>query len=124
MTMSFPSSNGLQQQVYATLGDYLRRDPTVLHPEDSLRDDLGLDSLQTIELVYQVESAFDIQIPDEDFGRLQTIGDVVTYLGERTGLTNNPVLPTKSSAKAKKTSIHSTTNNKAIAQPRSKSSTP
>ncbi len=70
MTPLLPSSNGLNQQIYATLGDYLRRDPTDLHPEDSLRDDLGLDSLQTIELVYEVESAFDIQIPDEDFGRL------------------------------------------------------
>ncbi len=84
MTTPFPTSNGLSQQVYETLGDYLRRDPAALHPEDSLRDDLGLDSLQTIELVYQVETVFDLQIPDEDFGRLQTIGDVVTYIGERT----------------------------------------
>ena len=91
--MSLPSSNGLNQQVYATLGEYLRREPSALHPEDSLRDDLGLDSLQTIELVYQVESAFDIQIPDEDFGRLRTIGDVVTYLEERL----HPSLPPVSS---------------------------
>ena len=66
MTMPPPSPNSLSQQVYVTLGDYLRRDPVALHPEDSLRDDLGLDSLQTIELVYQVESVFDLQIPDED----------------------------------------------------------
>jgi acyl carrier protein len=51
MTMPVPSPNGLSQQIYDTLGDYLRRDPAALHPEDSLRDDLGLDSLQTIELV-------------------------------------------------------------------------
>jgi len=107
--MSLPSSNGLSQQVYATLGDYLRREPAALHPEDSLRDDLGLDSLQTIELVYQVESAFDIQIPDEDFGRLLTIGDVVTYLGERMGTTLNHVSPPKISTKAKKASTGSTT---------------
>ena len=107
--MSHPSSNGLQQQVYATLGDYLRRNPEALHPEDSLRDDLGLDSLQTIELVYQVESAFDIQIPDEDFGRLQTIGDVVTYLGERTGLANNHVSPNTISHKPEKPSLNVTT---------------
>lgn len=119
--MSLPSSNSLQQQVYATLGDYLRRDPEILHPEDSLRDDLGLDSLQTIELVYQVESAFDIQIPDEDFGRLQTIGDVVTYLGERIGLTNNHASPTISSTTVKKTSTHSIT--KVKPRSRSKSST-
>ncbi len=91
MTMSQPSSNGLHQRVYATLGEYLRRDPAALHPEDTLRDDLGLDSLQTIELVYEVESAFDLQIPDEDFGRLQTIGDVVLYLSERTSSSHNEI---------------------------------
>jgi acyl carrier protein len=112
MTMSLPSSNGLSQQVYATLGDYLRREPAALHPEDSLRDDLGLDSLQTIELVYQVESAFDIQIPDEDFGRLRTIGDVVTYLGERMGTTLNHASPPTISTKAKKTSTGSRTKSK------------
>ena len=82
MTTHLPSPNGLSQQIYDTLGDYLRRDPAALHPEDSLRDDLGLDSLQTIELVYQVESVFDLQIPDEDFGRLRTIGDVLTAASE------------------------------------------
>lgn len=83
MKSSLPKSPGISQQVYHTLGKYLRLDPSSLHPDDSLRDDLGLDSLQTIELVYEVESAFDIQIPDEDFGRLRTIGDVVIYLNER-----------------------------------------
>ena len=84
MKSSLPKSPGISQQVYHTLGKYLRLEPSSLHPEDSLRDDLGLDSLQTIELVYEVETAFDLQIPDEDFGRLTTIGDVVLYLNERT----------------------------------------
>lgn len=75
--------NPLRDQVFHTLGKYLRMEPTRLRPDDSLRDDLGLDSLQTIELVYEVESAFDLQIPDEDFGRMQTVQDVVTYLSER-----------------------------------------
>lgn len=105
MTMAAPTPQALKQQVYATLGDYLRRDPADLHPDDSLRDDLGLDSLQTIELVYQVESAFDIQIPDEDFGRLQTIGNVTTYLGERIGVANNRASPNTTSTKTKKPSI-------------------
>jgi acyl carrier protein len=119
MTTPLPSSNGLSQQVYNTLGDYLRCDPTALHPEDSLRDDLGLDSLQTIELVYQVESAFDLQIPDEDFGRLQTIGDVLTYLLERTDSTHNHVSPPHVSTKAKKPVTNSTMTTK----PRSRSKT-
>ena len=83
MKSSLPKSPEISQQVYRTLGKYLRLDPSTLHPEDSLRDDLGLDSLQTIELVYEVESAFDLQVPDEDFGRLTTIAEVVLYLSER-----------------------------------------
>ncbi len=112
MTTPFPTSNGLSQQVYKTLGDYLRRDPAALHPEDSLRDDLGLDSLQTIELVYQVETAFDLQIPDEDFGRLQTIGDVVTYLSERTESPQNDVSLDKDSTQAKNSSTGPATKSK------------
>jgi len=117
--MTMPLPNSLSQQVYATLGDYLRRDPVALHPEDSLRDDLGLDSLQTIELVYQVESEFDLQIPDEDFGRLRTIGDVVTYLLERIGSTHNHVSLPHVSTKAKKPRTNSTIKTK----PRSRSKT-
>lgn len=93
MKSYLPTSTQLSQLVYQTLGGYLRRDPSTLHSEDSLRDDLGLDSLQTIELVYEVEAAFDLQIPDEDFGRLTTIGDVVIYLTECTQPSEHPNHP-------------------------------
>lgn len=83
MKSSLKKSPNISQQVYHTLGTYLRLDPKDLHPEDSLRDDLGLDSLQTIELVYEVEAAFDLQVADEDFSRLTTIGAVILYLEER-----------------------------------------
>jgi len=91
MKSSLKKSPEISRQVYHTLGKYLRLDPTALHPEDSLRDDLGLDSLQTIEWVYEVESAFDLQIPDEDFGRLTTIGAVILYLDERTRAEGTPL---------------------------------
>jgi acyl carrier protein len=119
MTTSLPSTNGLSQQVYDTLRDDLRCDSVALHPKDSLRDDLGLNSLQTIELVYQVESVFDLQIPDVAFGRVGTIGDVVAYLLERTGSTHNHVSPPHLSTKAKKSSTNSTIKTK----PRSRSKT-
>lgn len=104
MKSSLPKSPGINQQVFQTLGKYLRLDPSKLQPEDSLRDDLGLDSLQTIELVYEVESAFDLQIPDEDFGRLRTIGDVVLYLKERTQAVKKSSSTSESSHKAPPTS--------------------
>lgn len=81
---SASSPNDIGTLVYHTLGHYLRREPSSFRAEDTLQDDLALDSLQTIELIYEVESAFNLEIPDEDFGRFVTIGDVVNYLVERT----------------------------------------
>ncbi len=49
----------------------------------SFVDDLGADSLDIVELVMSIEENFDLEIPDEDAEKLQTIGDAVTYLKER-----------------------------------------
>lgn len=51
-------------------------------PEASFVDDLGADSLDTVELVMAFEEEFDIQIPDEDAEKIRTVGDAVKYLGE------------------------------------------
>lgn len=55
-------------------------------PESAITDqthfsrDLGLDSLDTVDLIMQLEKAFGIRIPDEDYGKLTTMQDVLTYL--------------------------------------------
>ena len=49
----------------------------------SFVDDLGADSLDIVELVMSLEESFDIEIPDEDAEKLQTIGDATAYLKER-----------------------------------------
>jgi len=46
-------------------------------------DDLGADSLGTVELVMAFEEEFDIEIPDEDAEKLETVGDAINYLKER-----------------------------------------
>ncbi len=51
----------------------------------SFIDDLGADSLDIVELVMSMEEEFDIEIPDEDAEKIQTIGDAVAYLEERRG---------------------------------------
>jgi acyl carrier protein len=52
-------------------------------PKASFIDDLGADSLDIVELVMSLEEEFDIEIPDEDAEKIQTIDDAVSYLKER-----------------------------------------
>jgi acyl carrier protein len=49
-------------------------------PEASFTNDLGADSLDTVELVMEFEKAFNLQIPDEDAEKIATVGDAVRYL--------------------------------------------
>ena len=48
----------------------------------SFVDDLGADSLDTVELVMAFEEAFDIEIPDEDAEKIRTVQDAVDYIGK------------------------------------------
>lgn len=52
--------------------------------ETSFVNDLGADSLDTVELVMEFEDAFDINIPDEDAEKIQTVGDAIKYIKEHT----------------------------------------
>jgi len=49
-------------------------------PAASFTNDLGADSLDTVELVMEFEKAFNLQIPDEDAEKIATVGDAITYL--------------------------------------------
>jgi acyl carrier protein len=51
-------------------------------PEASFVEDLGADSLDTVELVMAFEEEFGIEIPDEDAEKLQTVGDAISYIQE------------------------------------------
>lgn len=73
------------KQIREVLAASLRRDPESIKPEHHLRDDLGLDSLMTFELLYDLEKAFDLEIPNDDLPGLQTLDDVVKYVERRVG---------------------------------------
>ncbi|MGD2136113.1 MAG: acyl carrier protein [Gemmatimonadales bacterium] len=51
----------------------------------SFMEDLGADSLDTVELVMAFEKEFDIDIPDEEAEKLRTVGDALKYLHEKMG---------------------------------------
>jgi acyl carrier protein len=52
-------------------------------PEAKFIEDLGADSLDTVELVMAFEEEFGAEIPDEDAEKMQTVGDVIKYIEER-----------------------------------------
>jgi acyl carrier protein len=54
-------------------------------PEASFIEDLGADSLDIVELVMAMEEAFDVEIPDEDAEKIQTIGSAIQYLKDKLG---------------------------------------
>jgi acyl carrier protein len=56
-----------------------------LTSEASFMEDLGADSLDTVELVMAFEKEFDIDIPDEEAEKLRTVGDALKYLHEKLG---------------------------------------
>ena len=55
-----------------------------LNHDHSFTDDLGADSLDTVEIVMQFENAFNIQIPDEDAEAIQTVGKAIQYITSKT----------------------------------------
>lgn len=58
-------------------------DRGLVKPESQLVDDLGLDSLDAVELVMAVEEQFGIEVPDEDAEKITTVDGIVKYLEGR-----------------------------------------
>jgi len=73
----------LALRVRTALAEYLKRDVTMIKPGDALREDRGLDSLTTLELLYRIEEEFDLEVPDKDLPGLVTVADVTAYLQRR-----------------------------------------
>jgi acyl carrier protein len=96
------AATAVADKVRSALGRELKRDPATIALEQALREDLGLNSLDAIELMFKVEEEFDLEIPDADLQRLRTVGDLVSYLEERLGgvATPAPPVPPKPAAVA------------------------
>ena len=69
--------------VVRIVGGHLGIDPSVVVPEASLVDDLGADSLDTVELVIAFEAAFGLQIPQHAIEGIRTVRDAIDYVEAR-----------------------------------------
>ncbi|HVP28403.1 MAG TPA: acyl carrier protein [Myxococcota bacterium] len=74
---------GVEDRVADIIVEQLQVSRDEVVPEASFVDDLGADSLDIVELVMAMEEEFDVEIPDEDAEKIQTIGDAISYLKEK-----------------------------------------
>ena len=70
-------------RVKAIIVDKLGVEEAEVTPQASFTNDLGADSLDTVELVMALEEEFGIEIPDEDAEKIQTVGDAIKYIEEK-----------------------------------------
>ena len=70
----------IQSKVTEIIVDKLGVDAAEVKPEASFKNDLGADSLDTVELIMELEKEFDVQIPDSEAEKIQTVGDAIAYI--------------------------------------------
>ena len=77
-------AEALEEKVKNIIAKELGVEMEKLTDDASFMEDLGADSLDTVELVMEFEKEFNIDIPDEDAEKMRTVGDALNYLREKT----------------------------------------
>ena len=72
----------IESRVKAIIVDKLGVDEAVVKPESSFTNDLGADSLDTVELIMEFEKEFGISIPDDKAEKIGTVADAISYIEE------------------------------------------
>ena len=70
----------IAERVTAIIVDKLGVNETEVEPEATFAQDLGADSLDTVELIMEFEKEFGIQIPDDQAEKIATVGDAISYI--------------------------------------------
>ena len=78
------SDKTIEEKVKDIIVEQLGVNPEQVTTTASFIEDLGADSLDTVELVMAFEEEFSVEVPDEDAEKLLTVGDVVKYIEEKT----------------------------------------
>jgi len=73
----------IEAKITKIVSDQLNVDETEINPDSSFVDDLGADSLDTVELVMAFEEEFGIEIPDDDAEKIQTVQNAIDYIAAK-----------------------------------------
>lgn len=79
------SDKSIEDRVKDIIVDQLGVNADQVTPEAKFVEDLGADSLDTVELVMAFEEEFDIEVPDEEAEKLQSVADVISYITSQQG---------------------------------------
>ena len=74
------SDNSIEEKVRSIIVDQLGVESDKVTADAKFIEDLGADSLDTVELVMAFEENFDVEVPDEEAEKLQSVADVVAYI--------------------------------------------
>jgi acyl carrier protein len=77
------SEKSIEDKVKDIIVEQLGVNPEQVTPAAKFIEDLGADSLDTVELVMAFEEEFNVEVPDEEAEKLQTVGDVIKYIEEK-----------------------------------------
>ena len=83
LTAAMSQQEEIFAKVRTIVADQLSVEAAEVKPESNFQNDLGADSLDTVELVMALEEAFDIEIPDEAAEGIATVGDAVKYIQDK-----------------------------------------
>ncbi|MBF0571635.1 MAG: acyl carrier protein [Candidatus Omnitrophica bacterium] len=75
----------VESKIKTIIAEQLGVKPEEVTPTASFVDDLGADSLDTVELIMALEEEFNVEIPDEDAEKMKTVGDAIKYIEEKAG---------------------------------------
>ena len=75
--------SAIEEKVRQIIVEELGVDESEVTPKARFIDDLGADSLDTVELVMRFEDTFGVTIPDEDYEKIRTVGDAIEYIEQR-----------------------------------------
>jgi acyl carrier protein len=76
------AEKSVEERVKEIIVEQLGVNPEQVTPNAKFIEDLGADSLDTVELVMAFEEEFNVEVPDEEAEKLQTVGDVIRYIEE------------------------------------------
>jgi acyl carrier protein len=85
MGVNMPTVELIEARIVAGLAKIKKQRPETIQKQARLIEDLNIDSLDTLDLIFQLEEGFNIDIPEEDQMKFCTVQDVITYVQQRIG---------------------------------------